>query len=70
MKASELRKKSKGELNKTLQDLYKNLGEFRFKLSSNKVKNVREISQIKKDIARVLTILKSKIKNQKSKTQT
>ncbi len=61
MKASELRKKSKGELNKTLQDLYKNLGQLRFKLSSNKVKNVREISQIKKDIARILTIMKHKI---------
>jgi len=61
MKASELRRKSKEELNKTLQDLYKNLGQLRFKLSSNKVKNVREISQIKKDIARIFTIMKYKI---------
>ncbi len=57
MKASELRKKSREELNKTLQELRSRLRQLRFKLASNKVKNVREISQIKKNIARILTLL-------------
>lgn len=54
---SELHQKSKPELNRMLQDLRNKLSQFRFKLGSNKVKNVREIGQTKKDIARILTIL-------------
>ena len=54
---SELHQKSKPELNRMLQDLRNKLSQFRFKLGSSKVKNVREIGQTKKDIARILTIL-------------
>lgn len=57
MKASELRQKTKPELQKLLQDNREKLRQFRFDLVSGKVKNVREIRQIKKDIARILTIL-------------
>ena len=55
---SELRKKDKKELEKSVQDLKKKLYPFRFKFSSNKLKNVKEINQSKKEIARILTILK------------
>jgi large subunit ribosomal protein L29 len=58
MKIIELRKKDKKELEKSVLDLQKKLSDLRFKFSSNKLKNVKEISNIKKEIARTLTILK------------
>lgn len=57
MKAAELRKKDKKELEKTVHDLRKKLSDLRFKFSSNKLKNVKEISNTKKEMARILTIL-------------
>lgn len=58
MKPQELRQKSKEELRKLPQDLRERLRVLRFDLSAGKVKNVREIRQIKKDIARTITLLK------------
>ncbi|OIO45932.1 MAG: 50S ribosomal protein L29 [Parcubacteria group bacterium CG1_02_39_15] len=57
-KIAELRQKSKLELQKLLQDNRERLRQLRFDLAAGKVKNVREIHQIKKDIARALTLLK------------
>ena len=57
MKASALRQKSKSELQKLLEDNQEKLRQLRFDLASGKVKNVREIRKIKRDIARILTIL-------------
>ena len=57
-KASELKQKSKEELAKILQDSREKLQQLRFDLSAGKVKNVREIRQTRKDIARILTLLK------------
>lgn len=59
MKTSELRQKSQSELNKLLMESRERLRTLRFDLVSGKVKNVREIRKIKKDIARILTVLKS-----------
>lgn len=59
MKISELRQKSKEELQKLLEDNREKLRQLRFDLVAGKVKNVREIRQIKKEIARILTLLKS-----------
>lgn len=59
MKITELRQKSKSELQKLLQDSRERLRQLRFDLASGKVKNVREIRELKKDIARILTILKT-----------
>jgi large subunit ribosomal protein L29 len=58
MKAQDLRKKDKKELEKEVQNLRKKLSELRFNFSSNKLKNVKEISNSRKEIARILTILK------------
>jgi len=58
MKAQELRKKDKKELEKIVQGLIKKLSDLRFKFSSGKLKNVKEINNSKKEIARILTILK------------
>jgi len=57
MKSSELKQKSQKELQKLLQNNQEKLRQFRFDLMSGKVKNVREIRQTKKDIARILTKL-------------
>ena len=58
MKAIELRKKDKKELEKNVQELRKKLSDLRFKFSSGKLKNVKEINSSKREIARILTLLK------------
>lgn len=58
MKFEELSKKSKEELTKLLKDSKEKLGSLKFDLVSGKVKNVSEIRQLKKDIARISTLLK------------
>jgi large subunit ribosomal protein L29 len=57
MKIIELRQRSKEELQKILQDSREKLRQLRFDLASGKVKNVREIRHLKKEIAQILTIL-------------
>ena len=58
MKIQELRQKSEAELKKLLPDNREKLRQLKFDLASGKVKNVRVIREIKKDIARILTLLK------------
>ena len=58
MKVEELRKKNTKELNKMVEDLRKKLSDVRFRLSSNKLKNIQEVGNMKKEIARILTIIK------------
>jgi large subunit ribosomal protein L29 len=58
MKIVELRQKTKDELLKLLTENKERLRALRFDLASGKIKNVREIRRIKKDIARILTLLK------------
>lgn len=58
MKVKELREKKEDELKKILSKKREKLQEIRFKLSSGRVKNVKEARDLKKDIARILTILK------------
>lgn len=57
MKIQELRQKSKSELQKLLQDNREKLRLLRFNLDSGKVKNIREIRIVRKDIARILSII-------------
>ena len=59
MKAKELKRKSKPELQRLLQNNREKLRQLRFDLSSKKIKNVRELRKIRKGIARILTVLKS-----------
>ena len=56
--SKEPRKKDKKELEKTVLELRKKLSDLRFKFSSNKLKNTKEIGNSKKEVARILTILK------------
>ncbi len=56
MKIAELRRKSESELKKLLNDDGEKLRQLRFDLAAGKVKNVREIRRIKREIAQVLTL--------------
>lgn len=60
MKAIELRKKSRGELLKELARQRDKLQKLHFKLASAELKNTSEIKAVKKNIARILTILNEK----------
>jgi len=60
MKIQELKQIPEGELAKLLQDNRERLRQLKFDLASGKVKNVREIRQIRKDIARILTLSSQK----------
>ena len=60
MKAFELRKKSKEELAESLKDLRQEVERVRFETLRKKSKNVKKLFVLKKDIARILTILHTK----------
>ena len=60
MKANEVRKLSDTELETKLSDLKKDLFFLRMQHATNQLDNPVKISQVKKDIARVKTILHEK----------
>ena len=58
MKASELREMTSAELDKKLQDLKEELFNLRFQLAINQLDNPMRVSAVKKDIARVKTVIR------------
>lgn len=58
MKAAELRKMSAAELSKKLADLKEELFNLRFQHAINQLDNPMRIEAVKKDIARVKTIMR------------
>ncbi|MGN0605200.1 MAG: 50S ribosomal protein L29 [Oscillospiraceae bacterium] len=58
MKASELKELSVVELNDKLADLKKELFALRFQLAVNQLDNTARLKSVKKDIARVKTVLR------------
>ncbi|MBE6793760.1 MAG: 50S ribosomal protein L29 [Ruminococcaceae bacterium] len=58
MTAAELKKLSVDELNEKLGDLKEELFNLRFQLAINQLENPMRISAVKKDIARVSTVLR------------
>ncbi len=62
MKASELRDLTVEELRQKEQDLRKELFNLRFQLATGEIENPRRIRTVKKDIARVLTVITEKTK--------
>ena len=65
MKIKELKTKKEKELKKMLTTLRERLRVLRFDLSAGKVKDIREIKETKKTIARILTILKQENSKEK-----
>jgi large subunit ribosomal protein L29 len=60
MKASELRAKSGDELNKELDELLKAQFGLRMQLATQQLGNTSQIKKLRRDIARVRTLLKEK----------
>jgi large subunit ribosomal protein L29 len=60
MKAKELRQLSEGELLEKEKELGEELFNLRFQHATGQLENVMRIPQIRRDIARVKTILKEK----------
>ena len=58
MKASEIRKMSEAELNEKLVSLKKDLFFLRMQHATNQLENPLKIAEVKRDIARVKTIIR------------
>ena len=63
MKAKELRQLSEGELLIKEKELGEELFNLRFQHATGQLENVMRIPQVKRDIARVKTVLKEKAPN-------
>jgi large subunit ribosomal protein L29 len=57
MKASQIREMSAEELQKKLTELKDELFHLRFQLAINQLDNPHKITEVKRDIARVLTVI-------------
>jgi large subunit ribosomal protein L29 len=57
MKAKEIRDRSDDELRKALGDLEEQLFKLRFQKSTGQIENPIKIREVRKDIARVLTVM-------------
>ncbi|MCI9449902.1 MAG: 50S ribosomal protein L29 [Clostridiales bacterium] len=60
MKATELRNKTSEELEAMLKDLKTELFNLRFQHAINQLENPHKISETKKEIARVMTVITEK----------
>jgi len=60
LNVEEIRALSNDELEKQLEASRKELFELRFRLSTRQLVNHREVHRVKKEIARLLTIMKEK----------
>ena len=60
MKATEIRQMSSEDLEKKLKELKNELFNLRFQHAINQLDNPHKISDVKKDIARVMTVLREK----------
>jgi large subunit ribosomal protein L29 len=60
MKANELRNKSVEELNKSVSDMKTELFNLRFQLATGELDNPMRIKKVRKDIARVKTVLRER----------
>ena len=60
MKANDIRKMNTAELESKLMDLKKNLFTLRMQHATNQLDNPTQIATVKKEIARIKTILREK----------
>jgi large subunit ribosomal protein L29 len=60
MDIKEIKVKSKEELNKLLSDNRDKLRDLKFKVANRQLKDVRGIRKLKREIARMLTVLNNK----------
>ena len=60
MNVKEIREKTAAELNETLDSLKKELFRLRFQNAINQLENPKRISAVKKDIAKVKTVIRER----------
>ena len=60
MKANEIRKMSSEDLNKKVNELKNELFNWRFRLATGQLDNPSSIKSVKRDIARVKTIIRER----------
>lgn len=60
MKADEIRKMSKEDLNRKVSELKNELFNLRFRLATGQLDNPSSIKNVKRDIARVKTVLRER----------
>ena len=60
MKKSDMQHATSGELNTKLEEAYQELFNLRFQRTTGKLTNSARFSQVKKDIARIKTILRQR----------
>lgn len=60
MKISEIREMTSVQLDAKLKELKEELFNLRFQLAINQLENTNRIGEVKKDIARVMTVLNDK----------
>jgi large subunit ribosomal protein L29 len=60
LKTREIRALGDGELKKKLEEAHKELLELRFKAATKQLKNHRELPMLRKDIARLKTIVRER----------
>lgn len=59
MKIAELRQKNKADLQKLMEEDREKLRQLRFDLAAGKVKNVKDVQKTRKEIARIMTLIKT-----------
>ena len=64
MKTKEIKKLTEDELNNKINSLKKDLFNFRFRKVNGQLEDTAKVSSIKRDIARILTKLNKKNKNE------
>jgi large subunit ribosomal protein L29 len=67
MKTYQIRDLATKDLEITLKDNYEALENFRFQHASGQLENFKSIANVKRDIARILTILKEREKEEHKK---
>lgn len=60
MKASEIRTKTDAELEGQLDDAYHELFNLRFQRSTGQLANTARVNEVRKDIARIKTVLRER----------
>lgn len=60
MNIKEIRGKTEAQLMKEIAGLREKIRDLHFKIHSKEVKNYHELKKIRKDVARILTVLKEK----------
>lgn len=65
MKLTDLQNKSVPELQERLKEARIKLGRFKFELANKALKDSSQIGKVKKEIARIMTVLNKKAENGK-----